>query len=213
MPCVVDLWGPQCGPCLALMPEVEKLAEAYEGKLKFCKLNVAENRRLVISLRVMAVPTILFYKGGECVARISGDAVSIEAIKAEAGHRLSIPVLREMYPESALGAVDWQRLGYGKYGMLAEEGLRPDLVAEMFGFPSGDAMVRQLLDTEKFRSVVEAVTDQRMLEQYGELSSPEVIAKAADEAVKTVVEAAKPVVEAAKPAVKGKNSRKKHSRK
>ena len=53
MPCVVDLWGPQCGPCLALMPEVEKLAEAYEGKLKFCKLNVAENRRLVISLRVM----------------------------------------------------------------------------------------------------------------------------------------------------------------
>ena len=81
MPCVVDLWGPQCGPCLALMPEVEKLAEAYEGKLKFCKLNVAENRRLVISLRVMAVPTILFYKGGECVARISGDAVSIEAIK------------------------------------------------------------------------------------------------------------------------------------
>ena len=57
MPCVVDLWGPQCGPCLALMPEVEKLAEAYEGKLKFCKLNVAENRRLVISLRVMAVPT------------------------------------------------------------------------------------------------------------------------------------------------------------
>ena len=84
MPCVVDLWGPQCGPCLALMPEVEKLAEAYEGKLKFCKLNVAENRRLVISLRVMAVPTILFYKGGECVTRISGDAVSIEAIKAEA---------------------------------------------------------------------------------------------------------------------------------
>ena len=63
MPCVVDLWGPQCGPCLALMPEVEKL---------------------VISLRVMAVPTILFYKDGECVARISGDAVSIEAIKAEA---------------------------------------------------------------------------------------------------------------------------------
>jgi len=83
MPCVVDLWGPQCGPCLALMPEVEKLAAAYEGRIKFCKLNVAENRRLVISLRVMAVPTILFYKGEEVVARLSGDNVSIEAIKAE----------------------------------------------------------------------------------------------------------------------------------
>ena len=65
MPCVVDLWGPQCGPCLALMPEVEKLAEAYEGKLKFCKLNVAENRRLVISLRVMAVPTIRGMRGSD----------------------------------------------------------------------------------------------------------------------------------------------------
>lgn len=82
-PCVVDLWGPQCGPCLALMPEVEKLAGTYEGKVKFCKLNVAENRRLVIGLRVMAVPTILFYKGGECASRLSGDAVSIEAIQAE----------------------------------------------------------------------------------------------------------------------------------
>lgn len=82
-PCVVDLWGPQCGPCLALMPEVEKLGGTYEGRIKFCKLNVAENRRLVIGLRVMAVPTILFYKGGECVSRLSGDDVSIEAIKAE----------------------------------------------------------------------------------------------------------------------------------
>lgn len=84
MPCVVDLWGPQCGPCLALMPDVEKLAESFEGRIKFCKLNVAENRRLVISLRVMAVPTFLFYKGGENIARLTGDSVSIEKIKEEA---------------------------------------------------------------------------------------------------------------------------------
>lgn len=84
MPCVVDLWGPQCGPCLALMPDVEKLAESFEGRIKFCKLNVAENRRLVISLRVMAVPTFLFYKGGENIVRLTGDSVSIEKIKEEA---------------------------------------------------------------------------------------------------------------------------------
>ena len=89
IPVVLDFWGPQCGPCLALMPEVEKLATQYEGKLKFCKLNVAENRRLVISLRVMAVPTILFYKGGECVARLTGDAVSVDAIRAEADKLLA----------------------------------------------------------------------------------------------------------------------------
>jgi thioredoxin 1 len=81
MPVVVDLWGPQCGPCLALMPDVEKLAGEYEGRVKFCKLNVAENRRVAISLKVMGVPTILFYKGGELVSRITGGEVNLEAIR------------------------------------------------------------------------------------------------------------------------------------
>ena len=81
IPAVVDLWGPQCGPCLALMPDVEKLAAEYEGKVKFCKLNVAENRRLAIALKVMGVPTFLFYKGGELKDRITGGDVTLEAIK------------------------------------------------------------------------------------------------------------------------------------
>ena len=83
-PVVLDFWGPQCGPCLALMPDVEKLAETYGGKVKFCKVNVAGNRRLCISLKVMSVPTFLFYKGGECVDRLTGDEVALEAIKAKA---------------------------------------------------------------------------------------------------------------------------------
>ena len=81
MPVVVDLWGPQCGPCLALMPSIEALANEYEGKVKFMKLNVAENRRLVISLKVMSVPTFLFYKGGERVKTLVGDEVSLEAVR------------------------------------------------------------------------------------------------------------------------------------
>jgi thioredoxin 1 len=84
IPVVVDLWGPKCGPCLALMPQVEELAAGYENKLKFAKLNVAENRRLCATLRVMGVPTFLFYKGGESVSRLSGDDVTIESIKKNA---------------------------------------------------------------------------------------------------------------------------------
>ncbi|MEG2139995.1 MAG: thioredoxin domain-containing protein [Bilophila sp.] len=83
LPAVVDLWGPQCGPCLALMPEVEKIAGEYEGRVKFCKLNVAENRRQAINLKVMGVPTILFYKGGELKDRITGDEVNAEAIRSK----------------------------------------------------------------------------------------------------------------------------------
>ncbi len=81
LPVLVDLWGPQCGPCLALMPKVEEISRKYEGKVKFCKLNVAENRKLVISLRVMGVPTFLFYKGGkEDGPRMSGAEAVAEKI-------------------------------------------------------------------------------------------------------------------------------------
>lgn len=82
-PVVLDFWGPQCGPCLALMPEVEKLAESYGDKVTIAKVNVAENRRLCIQLKVMSVPTFLFYSGGECKDRLAGDEVSIEAVKAK----------------------------------------------------------------------------------------------------------------------------------
>lgn len=84
IPVVLDFWGPQCGPCLALMPDVEKLAGTYEGKIKFAKVNVAGNRRMCIALKVMSVPSILFFRGGECIDRLVGDDVSIEAIKAKA---------------------------------------------------------------------------------------------------------------------------------
>lgn len=89
LPVVVDIWGPQCGPCLALLPSVEKLSEEYAGKLKFCKLNSAENRRLCITLKVMGLPTFLFYKGGENVARLNKDNVSLETIRAEADKLLA----------------------------------------------------------------------------------------------------------------------------
>jgi len=80
-PVVVDLWGPKCSPCLALMPDVEALAGEYTGKIKFAKLNVMENRRLCISLKVMGVPTFLFYRNGEQKERITGEQVTLEAIR------------------------------------------------------------------------------------------------------------------------------------
>jgi thioredoxin 1 len=88
MPVVVDFWGPQCKPCLALMPSVEKLAEQYEGKLKVVKVDASKNRRLCISLRVLGLPTFLFYKGGAEVNRLTGNSLSIEEI-TEAADKLT----------------------------------------------------------------------------------------------------------------------------
>jgi thioredoxin 1 len=89
LPVVVDLWGPKCVPCLALMPDVTAMADEYEGKVKFCKINVGENRRLAIALKVMGVPTFLFFKGGEQQDRITGEDVTLEAIRSRAEKLLS----------------------------------------------------------------------------------------------------------------------------
>ena len=80
-PVLVDFWGPRCGPCMALMPSVEELEKEYEGKLKVAKLNAEGNRMLCARLRVMGLPTFLFYKGGEEVKRMSGEDITMNQIK------------------------------------------------------------------------------------------------------------------------------------
>ena len=75
-PVMVDFWGPQCKPCLALMPAVEKLEKDHAGKLKVAKVNAAENRMLCAKLRVMSLPTYLFYKDGVEVKRLVGNNIT-----------------------------------------------------------------------------------------------------------------------------------------
>ncbi len=81
LPVVLDFWGPQCVPCLALMPGVESLAGTYEGRVKVAKVEAQKNRRLCLNLKVLALPTFLFYKNGTEVGRLSGDSVSIQMIE------------------------------------------------------------------------------------------------------------------------------------
>jgi thioredoxin 1 len=74
-PVLVDFWGPQCKPCLALMPAVEKLEKNYEGRLKVIKINASGNRMLCAKLRVMGLPTFLLYKDGVEMSRLAGDHI------------------------------------------------------------------------------------------------------------------------------------------
>ena len=113
-------------------------------------------------------------KKGETLDPETGDLV-----KAEKGYRLSTAALAEMYPETMLGRPDLTRLR----GMTGKEGLHPDMVADMFGFESGDALVRNIIDAEPIASVIEGMTDQRMLERHGDLATPEAREAAANEAV------------------------------
>lgn len=81
IPVLVDLWGPQCQPCLALMPAVEQMESDYNGKIKICKLDVTKNRMLCAKLRVMSVPTFILYKDGAEQNRLVGEGVSERDIK------------------------------------------------------------------------------------------------------------------------------------
>lgn len=106
-----------------------------------------------------------------------------EQIKADKGFKLDIDALAEMYPATMNGRPDVSKLGTGRYGLMGEQGLAPDLVAEMFGFTSGDELVHQLLEVEPARAVIEAKTDTVMLERYGDLSDQASMERAASEAV------------------------------
>jgi thioredoxin 1 len=78
---LVDYWSDGCEPCKALMPDVELLAAEYEGKVKFSKLNTTGARRLAISQKVLGLPTITLYKGGQKVAEVTKDDATKAGIK------------------------------------------------------------------------------------------------------------------------------------
>ena len=73
---LVDVWGPDCKPCLQLMPHVEELAEERAEQLRVVKLEAPKARRACINLGVHGLPTFLLMRDGEEVARLSQSTIS-----------------------------------------------------------------------------------------------------------------------------------------
>lgn len=72
IPVLVDFWATWCGPCKMIAPNVEEIAEEYEGKIKVCKVNIDEQMDLSLEFKVTSIPTLILFENGKEVKRDVG---------------------------------------------------------------------------------------------------------------------------------------------
>jgi len=80
LPVLVDFWATWCGPCRALAPHVETIANEFNGRLKVVKLDIDSNPQTPAKYGIRGIPTLLVFKGGEMVDKLVGNPGSKKKI-------------------------------------------------------------------------------------------------------------------------------------
>jgi thioredoxin 1 len=82
---MVDFWAEWCGPCRAVSPILDQIAEEHSDKIKIVKLNVDENPQMAMKYQITSIPAMKVFRGGEVVKTVIGakPKPAIEADLAE----------------------------------------------------------------------------------------------------------------------------------
>lgn len=72
IPVVIDFWAEWCAPCKLLEPIIDQLADEYEGRIKFGKIDVDSNPSISMNYGIRSIPTLLIFKSGEAVEQLIG---------------------------------------------------------------------------------------------------------------------------------------------
>jgi len=78
---LVDFYGDGCVPCQALMPHIHAMEETYGKNFKFTSLNTTKARRLAIGQKILGLPVIALYKGGEKIAECVKEEATPENVE------------------------------------------------------------------------------------------------------------------------------------